>query len=461
MFSKLKSELVNNRNIKIVIGIAISTRLILGILIFFTGFQMIGDDAFLVSESVSYTRVAHNIEQMGEFTTLGKGYPSAFRTPMYPVMLAINYMLFGDSHTVIILLQIIFSVLTALCVFLIARLVVLERIALIAGCGYSFLLSPLIFTYIIGTETTFSFLLVLFVLFCVKLIIEPKRLQWGLLAGVTLGLAVLTRPIAVYLISVPVIILAWRYWPVYKFVFSKSILIIGCYVLVLSPWLIRNHIALGYPGLSTITGSNLWFYYYGSLEAFRTGSERNEIITELMSNDMCEGCGVYVESSFENSKELTRKGLAELIQDPFRFSFLVLRGVAFQLIGYPGQQLKHQLNIPYEGLNVLLPVTNLSTIGFLERSIANIGRKVDVVIVFALQQLPLIILTLAGFIRSWRYPIVRGISIILLVIILYLNILPGVMAFPRFVIPTLPLACVLASFALTGNHHVIEEIKDE
>jgi 4-amino-4-deoxy-L-arabinose transferase-like glycosyltransferase len=451
MIKKMKKE------IWLVVGIALLTRLVFGVIIFLTGFQVRGDEIFQTSESGTYTYVAHNLVRFHEFTTIGPGHPSAFRTPVYPILLAVNYLFFGDNHIAIIVLQIVFSVLTALAVYLAARELVSDRAALFAGLGYAFLVSPLTYTFLVGTETLFSFLLMYFFLYCLKMIREPQRMRWTVLAGVTLGLAVLTRPIAVYLIAMPVGILIWRGWPISRRTMVRSVIVVGIFMFVMSPWLARNQMVFGYPGLSTITGTNLWFYYYGSLKAYRSGLERDDVIDELKLNDVCDGCGIPVESSFQRSRELSRRGLIAIVGDPFGFAFLVVRGGVFEMVGYTGSELRYLLSIPYQGSGVLLPASSLSLAEFLNRVSQNLSRKLDVVLVFLLQQLPLFLLAVIGTYRNWRDPVKRGVSLVTLGIILYLIFSPAIMAFPRYVIPAHPLACVLAAFALPAGYRSVKE----
>jgi 4-amino-4-deoxy-L-arabinose transferase-like glycosyltransferase len=164
----------------------------------------------------------------------------------------------GVSHLAVI--QILQALLGIGITLLLFRITYLRhhnlRSAFLVGLSYSLCLHLLFFESLILSETLSAFLLLLSLLIVQKVLMatEPKP-GLTLLAGLVTGLAILTRPLMVFLIPVYVIVL-WlrparsrRMARVGAFLVTSLLCVIG--------WCLVNLHFLNYFGLTILTGFNL------------------------------------------------------------------------------------------------------------------------------------------------------------------------------------------------------------
>ncbi len=195
----------------------------------------------LKKDAADYDRLALSIME-------GKGYRdtsgnlTARRPPLYPVFLACAYKVFGHDHPSARMVQALLGTITVL---LIARLSGL-LFGNAAACWAAVLAAiyPPAYTYSFGcqaliSETLFAFLLVVFFLSLFGYMRAP-RWPSAVFSGIALGLAILTRPIPLFLpIVLPFFLLftghAWR------LVLRYQILLCLTVFFVLLPWTVRNY----------------------------------------------------------------------------------------------------------------------------------------------------------------------------------------------------------------------------
>lgn len=181
--------------------------------------------------------------------------PDVFRTPGYPVFLAVIYKITGSFFPVAFV-QAFLVALTGVIIYKITRSFSVPPLA-----GYSaallFAFEPIVFnsSMRLATEILFTFLVAcsVFVLFFRNGSASSfKTCFWG---GVLLGLAVLVRPIGLFL---PL------FFAVFLFFRKTTLVSILIFLLgtasVLMPWLIRNHLSAGTWNLSSLPAYNLLAY---------------------------------------------------------------------------------------------------------------------------------------------------------------------------------------------------------
>ena len=166
--------------------------------------------------------------QHGALNATGPFVPTAARPPLYSLLIATLW--WGDAPPFLslALAQVGLGALTALLVYLVALRALGLPVAIVAGLGMA--LAPESAAYVVSalTETLYTFLLIAFLLFWGK--------KQGLLAGLVLGAAVLTRSTAVVL--VPIILLMGLAWRFNRTVHLKIVL--GA-LLAIGPWVARNY----------------------------------------------------------------------------------------------------------------------------------------------------------------------------------------------------------------------------
>ena len=216
--------------------------------------------------------------ELGEMAAGGdwllKDAPIAYRTPMYPWLIAAVRLGFDRSLFPLVLIQ---SVLWLATIGLVAVMSVWWTGDRRNGWLTLALAIPMVssVTYVsaVLTETLFVFLVVAHLAATMGLARRPS-IGAGLLVGMTLGAAVLTRPIAM-LLWIPGIfylILVWYFLPHERGApcrkrgwMSILLSVLVCTAMV-TPWMLRNQSMFGNPFLTEFVGRNIW------IVAFQEGS---------------------------------------------------------------------------------------------------------------------------------------------------------------------------------------------
>ncbi len=220
-------------------------------------------DTPIRADALKYVLYAYNLKKFDIYTLSHagvQGHPEQLQadavvTPGYPLFLSLFVNADGSlRHFQLIITQAVISTLTIILVYgLFSKL----------GAGWALLASFLtassphlvsMSTYVL-TETLFCFLLIAFL----ALASHFARARTGLflIAGIVLALATLTRPWTQAFI---LILLFFLPLSLYQKKITKPLLLLLGFVLVLSPWLIRNYLTLG-----RITDTSLSFasVHYG------------------------------------------------------------------------------------------------------------------------------------------------------------------------------------------------------
>ena len=212
---------------------------------------------WVAGDSAWYLNVARNLVFNHVFGTGTEGAnlaPTAFRPPIYSVVIALLW--FGDSAPIfaVLLLQVVLGTATVALCYLIARDQFDRRVALLAATGMA--LAPMTghFTAVILSETLFTFLLTLGVFF------------WGrqryVATGLIFGLAALTRvTVLPFVVLLPLLTLLGP-WRSYR---RGYLMIAVLSFAVASIWIVRNVVVFHrfIPVAASGSGTNLLI---GSME---------------------------------------------------------------------------------------------------------------------------------------------------------------------------------------------------
>jgi 4-amino-4-deoxy-L-arabinose transferase-like glycosyltransferase len=187
-----------------------------------------------------YDQLAVSIAERGEFA-FAPGQLTSIRPPLYPAVVAGVYRVAGSqNYQAVRLLQIAMSLVTTGLVYVLARRLYDERVALVAAAIHCFYPSLLGAGALVLTEIQFTLLVCGFLVLFERYLSTSSR---GALAGagVVLGLAALTRsalwlfpPVAVMFILVVGTDRTWL-----GRIASSAALVLA-FVVVLAPWTIRN-----------------------------------------------------------------------------------------------------------------------------------------------------------------------------------------------------------------------------
>jgi 4-amino-4-deoxy-L-arabinose transferase-like glycosyltransferase len=214
--------------------------------------------AFLYPERLNpdrnYWRFAGETGRIAESLVEGQGFsnplfgrtgPTAWMPPVYPVLVAGVFELFGvytkASAILLLALDCLFSALTCIPVFLLAQAGFGARAGALAGWSWAFFPYAVYFSADFIWPTTLTTLL-LTALLASTLWLENREQAWADFGfGVFSGLAALTDPIV---ISVLPFVAAWMYCgrqkQGLKWRIPAAVMSLG-FVLVVTPWFARNY----------------------------------------------------------------------------------------------------------------------------------------------------------------------------------------------------------------------------
>jgi len=257
------------------------------------------------ADAADYLRLAQGLRAGGGYAD-ATGRPTAFRPPLYPLFLAVT----GPNVRVAAVLQ---SVLGAanclLTVALAARWLagpapwlagLLLAVDPVQAAAPSLLLSEVLY------QTLFLLSL---------LALDPGRTpRRALASGLASGLSLLARTAAAPVMAV--LMLAWirRETPRLK---AAALFLAGA-ALVVTPWLVRNAVALGAPVLSTQSGITLYSSYR---------PPEGKILGILITDD--EVVRAQAQGEVASDRQLTRAALREAAAHPLRALRLAVLKVAF------------------------------------------------------------------------------------------------------------------------------------
>ncbi len=214
--------------------------------------------AFLYPERLNpdrnYWRFAGEVGRVAESLVEGRGFgnllfgqtgPTAMVTPVYPYILAGVFELFGvytkASAIVMLSLGSLFSALTCIPVYHLARIGFDERTGALAGWIWAFFPYAIYFSADFIWPTILTTLLLAVLLFYALFLENSAGGGWDFGFGVLSGLAALTEPIV---LSVLPFLVAWAYFRRGKrrlrWLFPASAMAAG-FLIIVAPWFIRNY----------------------------------------------------------------------------------------------------------------------------------------------------------------------------------------------------------------------------
>lgn len=164
--------------------------------------------------------------------------PELRRPPGYAGFVAGTILLLGEELRALAFVQHVLGVATAMLIYLLGLLTFGRMAGLVAGLLVALNGALVLSGQSVMTETLFTFLLVA-TLMALLLAGRSGHWGWALLAGIGLGAASLTRPVAQALVVlVPLTFLVYTRgpWPILRGI----CLVVFGFAIVLAPWMVRN-----------------------------------------------------------------------------------------------------------------------------------------------------------------------------------------------------------------------------
>ncbi|NLY00601.1 MAG: hypothetical protein GXY83_31275 [Rhodopirellula sp.] len=234
---------------------------------------LLGTPQALQADPDGYRCLAENLVDRGIF-----GYgatPTAYRPPLYPLMLAPLVAMGNFATAAIGILHVVLGVATVALVYRLARAWQLGKFSIVAAALVA--VDPLLLkqSTLVMTETPAALLAVVALLALTTAAMRPRSLT-AAGAGAAVALAALCRPTFLPWMAVSALVLPW-----FVLAWADRLRIFAAYCLaasiVLSPWMVRNQIHFGRPiagtthgGYTLLLANNPWFYQHLQTESWRT-----------------------------------------------------------------------------------------------------------------------------------------------------------------------------------------------
>ena len=227
----------------------------------------------------------------------------SFVCPFYPLFLAFIYSFFGHSYIAVKIVQLILSSLNAVVIYWLGRRLFNKPIGIIAGLIMAFYLPYMYWVSSLMRETFFIFVFACAYLSLIKAMDEPLK-KYLILAGICIGIAILTRPGGLILVLVLIITgLAKKNFKAVLFVFLFTLLTI-------SPWIIRSMI-IHQGGIILETSGARHFWTGANPEYGGDFYERSAWHKSLWEKPFA--------SEIERYKRLNREGVKFIKENPQRY----------------------------------------------------------------------------------------------------------------------------------------------
>ncbi len=217
---------------------------------------------FALKDVDGYLNIAQNLLDQGIYSREPSApyYQDLTRPPVYPILLVTLLKITSFNGPIIIFLQTVIGSLLSGFLFLSGIEFGLgKKISTILGVILAF--DPIIVLsgHYLLTETIFLFFWILGILFFLKFI-KKNRVGFLLISAFFFGFSALTRPVVLYypLLLIPLLLVLPLNTLTKKLRYSAGFLIV--FLLLITPWMLRNQIVGGVFSLSTIPDINLYFY---------------------------------------------------------------------------------------------------------------------------------------------------------------------------------------------------------
>jgi 4-amino-4-deoxy-L-arabinose transferase-like glycosyltransferase len=401
------------------------------------------------SDSIGYGLLADSMIEQHSFSgssdPLAK--PDTFRTPGYPAILAVFKYIFG-SYKYFPLVQILFTILTAIFIYKIGTKIFSESIALIASLLYVLDPNTIWHTLTILSDIPFALFLILSLYYL--FFSDFKNQYWAsVLGGLFLGIATLIRPISMFmpLFFLPIYFYINKDTRLVKDILKNSALFLGVFVIILVPWYVRNKQVSGVWGISSVKDFNFFHYTMPEYLSFKRGVMPDDIRNMFYAELEKKGVDPRDAASLSNNAVLNEIALPYLKEDIFGYGkWHAVKMIPFFL----SSGIKNCFYIYNAILGYTVYETNNSNLtNFLMRGeFGQFFRVLKGQFLITAEQFFWLFICLAMLIPL-LYKKKRAEVLLLLVLIFYLALPTVPVAYARFRIPAAPFMLILATVGLT------------
>lgn len=437
-------QLSDAYSLLIIITLAFGLRLI-----FFSTVQpwneRITNEPAIESDALEYNQLALSIISDKSFENF-----NSFRTPGYPLFVALLYSMSSSSVQFVLLVQIFVSLASIFLIYKIAVLFLQPKISLLSAFLFAFDTTQATYTVSLLTETLFVFLFLLSV-YCFCNYLKYNNILSLCISALILGLATLVRPILIFfpVVVVPIILIERDMKTTHKLI--RILCFVLIFFLTVSPWLLHNYSKYGEAKLSSISGLNLLYYNAAYTEASKTGKSVDEARKEFNIKAAELGADTADIYCFKNSSIYSAIAKQYIKGNLLLYAKQHLKGTINMFKGFGVQKLAMTLNLTAESNHS----EYIGRSGIFNR-ITNFikGKSAGILLLYLLLGLYLwtnYIFSVYGIFVLCKDRKMIMIILLFILIILYFAALTGVVGYPRYRIPLIPfinILCATGIFAL-------------
>jgi len=244
---------------------------------------------FLHADSSGYYEPAKALARLGLFSIspARPDIPETVRTPGYPGFIALAFLVCGENLRAVIFVQVLMSLGSLSLIYYLAARLWDSRAGLAAACLFAIDVLSAGYTFLVMSETLFTFLLICMLVAVYAFFRRRHQLGAALALGCLLGLATLTKPITSYFIAP--LAAGLLIWLILRQVhWTRIALVLGIvavpYIVLVGSWRAWNYHLTGHAYMSQIEGFNLLFYNAAGVIA-----QRNDISHRLAREQLLDG----------------------------------------------------------------------------------------------------------------------------------------------------------------------------
>jgi len=327
------------------------------------------------NDSFSYLVPAESLLRTHSFLDQS-GHPMTFRTPGYPLFLAVFFAL-GLKVPAVIYVQHLVAALLAGAAAMASRVALRSRVpGWTAGLLVGTDIATLQFANLVMSEILATVAVTAAVVFAYIAASNGKR-RFAVLAGVMCAAGTLIRPVGIFLGVALGVFIVFRSRTTATRRLGTAGVIVGLSLALLAPWVIRNYLETGHSILSSVAGINMLEYRAaGVLAAADSGDfEANRVRhRDALLRQAC----AEVERSLGRPCEQTsyadraavysRMGTELILDHPAGYAKSAARGVAMMLFGDSASSVASAAHISQRNAKLIcvalmLPIFVLAVIG--------------------------------------------------------------------------------------------------
>jgi len=274
--------------------------------------------------------------------------PNPLRPPVWPYLIAFFAHLGG--YWLVFSVEMILAALIPVLGMHVARRLVGERLSKFVGLALVFEPYSILLSFLLYTETAFTFFFLVFLIFFLRYT-EKQSIRNAIWSGMFLGLACLIKPTVQYFpILIPLALLVlWR--KNLRIDHLKHLCVFAVtFLLVIAPWLYRNHIEFGVWGMSAQPAFNVYVYLAPTVLAIENHTNfQTEFTTFVKKNNFDENSITLSNATWykDEGMKVILAHKAALVKS------VVISGITFfthdgmlTILGYSGIQIPNIVSKP-------------------------------------------------------------------------------------------------------------------